>query len=100
MLSAQSCARCAPTATSMHWINSAIVGLIKSHRGFDALKRCLGEKRHPLDPGDADVQALLRDDLIVAALPRMTLIDPEIEQVFTAVCRLSILLSATQKAWR
>ncbi len=80
---------CADDNISMHWLNPAINGLIKSHAGFAASRQCARDSKNPLEA--PDIQALLRDDLLLAALPRMTLIDAEVEQVFTAIRRQMLL---------
>jgi len=80
---------CADDNISMHWLNSALIGLIKSHVGYAAMRQWARESKNPL--AVPEVQALMRDDLLLTALPRMTLIDVEVERVFTAIRRYTLL---------
>ncbi len=82
---------CMDDNVSMHYLNSAIIGLLKDSPGFAALQESARRHEDPFVNAPPAIQSLLHDTLLMAALPRMTIIDAELEQVLTHARRHVLL---------
>ncbi|MFO1325267.1 MAG: tetratricopeptide repeat protein [Burkholderiales bacterium] len=72
---------------SLLYLQTAIVTLMKSDAGFAFLRESARSGDDPFDTIDPAVAAFLRDPLLLAALPRMTISDWEVERVFAHLRR-------------
>ncbi len=76
---------CQDDKVSMLLLAAPIVGLMKADQAFQIL---LESARRGGDPfASAQAQAFFRDPLYLAALPRMAIADPELEEAFTHLRR-------------
>ncbi len=87
---------CEDDSVSMLFIGSAIVALMKSDPGFGILEQASRQGRDPFAVEHPEVAAFLRDPLFLAALPRMTIADVELESVLTHLRRFALLRFAPE----
>ena len=64
-------------------VMAAIIGVLTTAEGFRRLHDCARSGDDPLAERDPEVQGFLHDPLLLAALPRMKLTNPELEKVLT-----------------
>ncbi len=84
---------CTDDQISMLYLNTAIVGLMKSHEGFNTLREAARRGEDPFASMTPAVAAFLRDSLLLAALPRMTIADTAVEEVLAHVRRCIVVRS-------
>lgn len=82
---------CEDDNVSMAFLDGAIIGLIKADAGFALLRDSTDRGDDPFARPAPAVAAFLRDPLLLAALPRMTVCDAEVERVLTHVRRWLVL---------
>jgi tetratricopeptide (TPR) repeat protein/SAM-dependent methyltransferase len=82
---------CLDDNVSMHYLNAIIIGWLKADPGFSLLQESTRLGEDPFANAHAAIQSLLRDPLLLAALPRMTVIDVELERILMHVRRHVLL---------
>lgn len=84
---------CRDDNISMQNITTAIGGLVQNAPAFPPLMKAMQAGEDPFVSAAEEVDALMRDPLLLAALPRMVVCDPMLEQVLTHVRRWIVLRS-------
>ncbi len=82
---------CLDDTVSMHYLNPIVIGLLKDDPGFALLQNCTRRREDPFASANPAIHSLLRDPLLLAVLPRMTIIDVELERVLTHLRRHVLL---------
>ncbi|MEO8740280.1 MAG: tetratricopeptide repeat protein [Casimicrobiaceae bacterium] len=87
---------CVDDDISMRSLESAIIGWLKTTDAFEYLQESARRGQDPFAPIAPTVRALLHDPLLLAALPRMTLFDADLEQILAHLRRHILLRQAPQ----
>ena len=82
---------CVDDDISMRSLESVLIGWLKSTDAFDSLQKSARHGLDPFAPTAPAVRALLHDPLLLAALPRMTIFDADLERALTHVRRYILL---------
>jgi tetratricopeptide (TPR) repeat protein/SAM-dependent methyltransferase len=82
---------CMDDNVSMQFLRSAILALIKSGEGFRILQKIARRGEDPFNPVVMPVSMFLREPLLLAALPRMAIVDSAVEEVLTHLRRCILL---------
>ncbi|MEK7826029.1 MAG: class I SAM-dependent methyltransferase, partial [Nitrospirota bacterium] len=80
---------------SMLNLATAVIGLLKNADAFSLLRKAAQEGGDPFASFDPAVEAFVRDPLLLAALPRMTIVDADLERVLTYMRRCLLIRSGT-----
>jgi tetratricopeptide (TPR) repeat protein len=86
---------CMDDDVSMLCLNTAIIELTKNSEGFRILQNSVRQGEDPFVSIVPAVAALLREPLLVAALPRMPIPDAAMEEVLTHIRRCILVRSGT-----
>ncbi len=94
---------CADHEISTIFLATAVVGVLKGDTGFPALLEAARAGRDPLSSAAAEARSFASSPLLLAALPRMTIMDPDLEAVLAnlrraIVMRIGIGLPAQDRA--
>ena len=91
---------CLDDSVSMRYVNTALIGLLKGDEAFARLLDIAQRREEPLAHRDPAIDRCLRDPFVCAALTRLPVTDPALEQVLTHLRRSIVLQDATRTAGR
>jgi len=86
---------CADDEISAIFLATAVAGALKGDTGFPALLEAARAGRDPFESIAAEAGAFARSTLLLAALPRMTIMDPDLEAVLANLRRAIVMRSGT-----
>lgn len=88
---------CRDQAISVQALSGATLGLVKATPAYAALVTGLNATADPLAAAPEAVNELARDEVLLAALPRLVVSDPEVERLLTRL-RKALLLAPVGNA--
>jgi SAM-dependent methyltransferase len=76
---------------SMLYLATAVISLIKNADAYAILRKAAQEKDDPFASVNPAVEAFVRDPLLLAVLPRMTIVDADLERILTHMRRCLLI---------
>ena len=90
---------CADEEISTVFLATAVAGVLKADAAFPGLLAAARDRRDPFDPPSPETAAFVRAPLVLAALPRLTILGPELEAVFANLRRAVLMRSELRRPW-
>jgi len=87
---------CRDEAISAQSLSGAMLGLVKATPAFATLQAAVSRGADVLAVASAALRALAHNELLLAALPRLVVTDPELELVLTRVRKALLLAPAAE----
>lgn len=89
---------CRDAAISAQALSSAMLGLVKGTPAFAALQAAVNRGEDLLAAASQPLREVARDELLLAALPRLVVTDPDVELILTRVRKALLEASAADAA--